>query len=387
MSDPATPEIEPKKQNGLRSRLLSALLLIFCTVMAIESVSRMFLASVQNPVWRAVVRQYSSLARQDTSSFRFVAESRLTYRLKPGFSAPSDDGGPGTHHNAMGFRDDFVDEPKRPGTLRILCLGGSTTYGVSVSNNNQTYPAYLEQYLNGAYRIGRWDRVQVYNLGVGGYTSREVLANLKAYGLALDPDVILIQSAINDVAPRFYDELQCDYSHFRKTMTPLSPNFLQRTAYRSRFILFTAWQFGLIEPLTLQSRTQYPAPSPDVALANLGNNSSDCYRRYLEEAINLAETNEIEIWLLSQIYLDIPAFQAPTPELQRLDEAYRSGLSDHNQVIRGLCKSTSARLIDIDKLMPRRPALFKDPIHMRATGNQEKAEIIAKTLQAQTPRQ
>lgn len=386
MTNVPPPDVESKRPRRFHSRILSLLLFLLCVSLALEGVSRLVVARIQNPVWRGVLRDYSLLARQDTSRFRFVPDSQLSYRLKPGFSAPSGDGGGGTRHNEMGFRDDFVDGPKASGTLRILCLGGSTTYGVSVPNNDETYPAFLEEYLNSAYRPDRWERVEVYNLGVGGYTSREVLANLRLSGLALDPDVILVQSAINDVAPRFYDDFRCDYSHFRKTMTPITPSLLQRSAYRSRFLLFAAWKLGLVGPLTLQSRTQYPAPSPEVALANLENNSSDCYRQNLEEAIALAENNGIQVWLLTQVYLDIPAFESPDPVLRRLDEAYRRGLSEHNGIIRTLCNSTTAQLVDIDELMPRRPAFFKDPIHMRAAGNQEKAKVIAKVIQGRAPR-
>lgn len=169
-------------------------------------------------------------------------------------------------------------------------------------------------------------------------------------------------------------------------MAPITPSLLQRSAYRSRFLLYAAWKLGLVGPLTLQSRTQYPAPSPEVALANLENNSSDCYRQNLEEAIALADNNGIQVWLLTQVYLDIPAFQSPDPVLRFLDEAYRRGISEHNAIIRTLCNSTTAQLVDIDELMPRRPAFFKDPIHMRAAGNQEKAKVIAKVIPGRAPR-
>lgn len=380
MANPAPKDEASKETTRLRTRLLSALLVVVCSAMVLEGATRMLLADVQNPAWGAVVRQYTSLARQDTSNFRFVPDLQLAYRLTPGFSAPSSDGGPGTRHNLMGFRDDFVDKPKSPGTVRIICLGGSTTYGVSVSNNNETYPAFLEGFLNNGFDPNRWDQVEVFNLGVGGYTSREVLTNLTRYGVPLDPDVIVIQSAINDVAPRFYDDFRCDYRHFRKTMTPLTPNFFQRAAYRSRFLLFAGWQLGFVAPLTLQSRTQNPMPAPEEASQNLSTNGPECYRRNLEEAINLAEKNGIEVWLLSQVYLNASVFKAPTPELRLLDEAYQKGLSEHNEVIRALCESTSAQLVDLDRLMPKRLTLFKDPIHMVAPGNREKAKIIARVM-------
>src|SRR5687767_1868942 len=66
------------------------------------------------------------------------------------------------HHNAEGFRGENLEKTKSK--KRIICIGGSTTYGIGVSNN-QTWPYYLDSMLQPDY--------EVLNLGIPGHTTVE----------------------------------------------------------------------------------------------------------------------------------------------------------------------------------------------------------------------
>lgn len=83
---------------------------------------------------------------------------------------------------------------KRPGVVRIACIGDSWTFGMNV-NQDQSYPARLDALLT--------DRtppqpVEVMNFGVLGYTSFQGLQLLKSRVLDLQPDVLVIGFGMND---------------------------------------------------------------------------------------------------------------------------------------------------------------------------------------------
>ncbi len=91
--------------------------------------------------------------------------------------------------NADGFRD-LPRAPVKPaGTLRVLVLGDSVTFGFGVERA-EAFPAQLEARLAGA---------EVLNLGVGGYNPYTEAALLADRGLAYQPDLVLVQFSVNDL--------------------------------------------------------------------------------------------------------------------------------------------------------------------------------------------
>jgi lysophospholipase L1-like esterase/tetratricopeptide (TPR) repeat protein len=113
-----------------------------------------------------------------------VADPELGYRLKPGISLLD------TYRiDARGHRGPEVQAARRPGTLRLLALGDSTTFGLGVAES-QRWSDVLQRLL-GALLAGRLE-VQVCNAGVPSYSSRQNLVQLERELPALRPDVVLL---------------------------------------------------------------------------------------------------------------------------------------------------------------------------------------------------
>ena len=70
---------------------------------------------------------------------RYVGQPYLTYVPAPNYKQGLN------YHNEQGYRGKAVSMERRPGVARVLCLGGSTTYGDGVEDSNATYPAQLEK--------------------------------------------------------------------------------------------------------------------------------------------------------------------------------------------------------------------------------------------------
>ncbi len=94
--------------------------------------------------------------------------------------------------NEEGFRTAPIAAAKRPGVLRIACIGDSWTFGMNV-DQDQTYPARLAAQLAGQSRPA-----EVMNFGILGYTSFQGLQLLKSRVLDVNPDVLVIGFAMND---------------------------------------------------------------------------------------------------------------------------------------------------------------------------------------------
>jgi lysophospholipase L1-like esterase len=96
--------------------------------------------------------------------------------------------------NSEGFRDLEFSKKKSSSVFRIVCLGDSWTFGWNVGQN-QAYPQMLKALLGQEFSEANFE---VFNLGVGGYTSLNGLRLLKTSVLDLNPDVVVIGFAMNE---------------------------------------------------------------------------------------------------------------------------------------------------------------------------------------------
>lgn len=97
--------------------------------------------------------------------------------------------------NARHWRGDVVDDARVPNEVRVVLLGGSTTHGWGV-NDNDALDAALRRTLSAA-----WPNrpVRVINLGYDGYDSWQDWERWRTDGVPLAPDVVVIHNGINDV--------------------------------------------------------------------------------------------------------------------------------------------------------------------------------------------
>jgi len=124
------------------------------------------------------------------------------YRMKP-LETIRYKNGTEANTNAMGFRGPLVTVPKPQGTYRIILLGGSTTHGWQV-NDDETIDAYMRELFAVEYPTLA---IEVVNLAFDGYDAYQLYERLRSDGLRLDPDVVAVNSGINDVRNAHYPDL------------------------------------------------------------------------------------------------------------------------------------------------------------------------------------
>ena len=98
--------------------------------------------------------------------------------------------------NSLGFRGDEFTRAKPARTVRIACLGASTTFCAESSSNHTTWPHRLQEKLQAAYPDVK---IEVINAAVGGYVASDNVKALRHRVLPLDPDLVIYYEANNEI--------------------------------------------------------------------------------------------------------------------------------------------------------------------------------------------
>lgn len=118
-------------------------------------------------------------------SFLYESDDTLGYKISSKYK-----GRHGTYYR--GIRRDYFNIDKG-NKIRIVCLGGSTTFGQGQFDNSRVWPQILERLLG----MQKPDTYEVLNAGVCGYGSSNLLARLQKEILGLKPDIIIIFAGWN----------------------------------------------------------------------------------------------------------------------------------------------------------------------------------------------
>jgi lysophospholipase L1-like esterase len=283
--------------------------------------------------------------------------------------------------NSLGYRGAEFERTKPAGTYRIVALGGSTTYGISLSVN-QTYPAKLQKILREDYD---YLNVEVINGGVVAYSSYDTLANFLYRVLDIDPDMIIVYHAVNDVVarlvdPEYYNGQNPARGIWRTVPDRLSPSTLYR---------YVAINLGWMrDPSTINARIRTTRDielcQDPVYCANLGAtpgeilaaNPPTYFERNLRNLIALAETNHVLVMLSSWAYFPEPVNGGQYMTYHHMQQ----GVAEHNAITERLAEALNVPFYDLAGNMPSDESLWIDGLHMTPAGTQEMAAQYAAFL-------
>lgn len=141
--------------------------------------------------------------------------------------------------NSWGFRGEDFETTKPPGTVRIVFLGDSFTFGEGVKDQD-IFPVQVEKLLNRHYAEQNI-KFESYNFGVGGYNTQQALFLLKSLAWTTLPDVIVLGYTLNDAEPAILykgEDGSIQQRFFRAELFPTHP-----TSWPYHFRLVrTGWQ-------------------------------------------------------------------------------------------------------------------------------------------------
>jgi len=123
--------------------------------------------------------------------------------LVPGVSDTR--GGVKISHNSLGLRNEEFKLAKTPGRVRVVTLGGSSTYCVGISDEH-TWPRRLQEQLGSNY--------EVINLAGPGYGSVEHLIQTALLFSDFKPDIAIYYAGWNDAHVQHVKDLKPDFSDY-----------------------------------------------------------------------------------------------------------------------------------------------------------------------------
>lgn len=138
-------------------------------------------------------------------------------------------------HNSLGFRGEDIVVPKRPGTFRVVIIGGSSVQGGY--NERWTISYYLANKLKATH-----ENVEVINAGVVGAMSQNELAILQIKVIDLKPDLAIIFDGRNDlyysVTPNWQNRQGDPYFGHKKALDALinEPSLFTLSTNLARYI-------------------------------------------------------------------------------------------------------------------------------------------------------
>ena len=263
--------------------------------------------------------------------------------------------------NFMGLRGKDFDIEKKDGVYRIICLGGSSTFGVGLDETD-TYPYKLENLLS---RDTGYRRFEIINAGVLAYNLTQINIFLAEKLLKYRPDMIIVISCINNIFPS-------DYSRYYVSGKK------KRISQFLNYFLHKSMTYRLIEVGILKLRYENKLPKNIFTNIAISSRVED-YGYNIKSLNEICQQNGIELLLCTQPCLE-----------EGIGEVLYGEFILFTQKLLRVAKSLDIIIIDLNDKFPYRDRkkYFNDSkldphqhfIHPNGMGNEIIAEEIDKVL-------
>lgn len=190
--------------------------------------------------------------------------------------------------NSIGFREREISKIKPQRTYRIFCLGGSSTCGDALFEEER-FSNILEKKLNS--QLGSL-HFEVYNFGGPGYSTLQMKRLLENELIGLEPDLVIVNPEQADRWPL------SDKAAFPDSkIIVLSPIFFNIVCFlESESRLYRA-----IKQLNLSMSWRHKSEKKDVEIEEFIRVSSEEHKANLEVMLETCRENNIEIVFLSSL--------------------------------------------------------------------------------------
>jgi lysophospholipase L1-like esterase len=362
-----------KKNDGLKAFIVVVIALV--AILATVEVGLRLVEKTGAYAWL-----YKSLGKarppldKSTGPGMYYAHHYTGYAMKPNYQRD-----PFERINNLGFRGEDIALDKPDDVYRIVAIGGSTTFAVYLPWTT-SYPYYLQKELRE--RLGT-DKIEVINGGLTGSTSGESFHRLATQVLPVDPDMVIIYHAYNDLLPRVFNDYQEDYYHFRKSNPNNPPGLTRFYLYRLALSVLSPGFFH--ENYNLMGRVWKidNLPSTDTERTqNFLDSTNHAFVFNMDNMVTLLKAKEIDVVLASfAINNDIWHWMDYMPPY-----LWEIGIAENNVAIRELAGRQQVPLVPFAEAPFKEghefyeTKMYADSIHMSPKGNEFKANIFADTI-------
>ena len=364
---------QPSLKLPSKTELILPVFSILLTFFLLEVGARLWLNYLATP---EQYDRYVLFTSIDPKEFAFTPHPYLSYYPTPNYRKGL------TSHNSLGYRNDEFTLEKPGGVYRIVALGGSSTYDVSIKDNAATFTAQLEKLLKEEYG---YTNVQVINAGVPGYNSWEILVNLEFRVLDLDPDLVIIYEGTNDVHARMVEPSAYrgdDLGRRQAWQVPPVALWEHSALLRivSRMMNFSR-QVSIDDfvssPTYVSWPYEYRLSEDNLDPAEiLKENPPIYFRRNLENMSAIAKEHDVMIILSTWAY-------SPYLKDYASQDYYQHGFQENNDVVKEVAADQHIPLFDFAAVMPQDTSYWADGRHVNESGALEKAALFAEFIHTQ----
>ncbi|MBT3585894.1 MAG: SGNH/GDSL hydrolase family protein [Halobacteriovoraceae bacterium] len=301
----------------------------------------------------------------ETRNHSYSGHPFFHYLGKPGKRLSNNEGGFDGPFNKHGHIGKNFTKNKVKGKVRILAFGGSTT--------RSGYPYLLEKKLN----FDKFQKYEVFNLGLDGYTSAHILSMFALKFQHWDADLIVLHTGWNerDLRNTNSAKQQLGYNAVFKSFSPVRPSdyfFIKSSFfYRSvRHWLGSNNYWASLEGAVLRPRSFENKNWEDLT-------ELSPFRKNISTIIALAKLRNIKV-ILSTIPHKI--------EIENLDleaQGVIKHIKQTNQILRDLAAKSKGKvfLLDLEKVFDQEmEAHYYDLGHLDKVGRQKKADSTANKI-------
>ncbi len=284
---------------------------------------------------------------------------------KPGYETRS------IRINSLGFRGPELVVPKPAGTLRLAFLGGSTTFCAEVSSNEAVWAHRVWHDLQQRYPKIRIDYV---NAGVTAYTTLHSLGIYKQQVAQLQPDVVFIYHATNDMTYEVYSLAESQGLVSR----PKPTSWLGRYSLLW-FLVEKNYQIRVI-----QDNKKHIESLPD----DFGHSFAVNLTQLIQEVKQGVDLVAVITWsqqMRQGHTKDVNRRAAASAQFYMpslAPEQILQGYARYNGVIRRVARETGSVLIADEDRIPGDPVHFNDSVHFTDAGSRVMAERVIDGLLA-----
>ena len=188
-------EIPQSRVIPIRRKLAYASFTLCVFILAAELTTRVLVEDLSGDSRFRQINEIVLFLGTNRADLMFEYDPERFWKLRPGvhIDDPENTVWQGVVSNSLGYRSPEFDLLKPPGTIRIVCFGDSSTFGIGAEMED-SWPALLEDQLNDRGE----QRFQVINAGVPGYTSHQGFLHMRQEVDRLQPDIVFASYANND---------------------------------------------------------------------------------------------------------------------------------------------------------------------------------------------
>lgn len=364
---------QPSIRIPRKTELILPIFSILLTFFMLEGGARLWLNYLATP---EQYDRYVLFTSIDPKEFAFAPHPYLSYYPTPNYRKGL------TSHNSLSYRNDEFPVEKPSGVYRIVALGGSSTYDVSIKDNADTFTAQLERLLKEDYG---YQNVQVINAGVPGYNSWEILVNLEFRVLDLDPDLVIIYEGTNDVHARMVEPSAYRGDNMGRRQAwqvpPVAPwehiallRIVSRMMNRSRQVSIDDF---VSSPTYVSWPYEYRLSEDNLDPSEiLDENPPIYFRRNLENMCAIAKGHDVTILLSTWAH-------SPYLKDYAAQDHYQHGFKENNDVVKDVATDRQVPLFDFAAVMPQDAKYWADGRHVNEAGALVKARLFAEYIHEQ----